>query len=83
MGDGARGASCGCKCLFQNAIADTVAMYQGNARMRPPLDEPGSEQFMVGRDSIRLWPIVDTVDHRLAAYVAAVVLVACVGYLIN
>ena len=49
--------------------------------MRPPLNEPGSEHF--GRDSIRLWPIVDTVDHRLAAYVAAVVFVACVGYLIN
>jgi hypothetical protein len=59
----------------------TWCRNRGPPRMRSPLNGQGSEQF--GRDSIKLWPIVDTVDHRLAVYVAAVVLVACVGYLIN
>ncbi|MFO0993383.1 MAG: hypothetical protein U1E67_15800 [Hyphomicrobiales bacterium] len=51
--------------------------------MRPSPNRSSSERFTVDPDSTKLWPIVDPVDHRLSAYAAAMILVACVGYLIN
>ena len=50
--------------------------------MRPP-DDPGSEQSTVGRDSTKLWPIVEPIDHTLAAGAAAMLLFACAVIAIN
>jgi len=67
-------------------IAVIMVPHEGTPRMIPPPNEPGSKHFTADRESTKLWPIVepaDHLDHRLAALVAALLLVACAGFAIN